>query len=344
MTVPRVRWASCAVAAIAFLLGTASVHASTEPPAIKPAHSGASSYLSFQLGPAQKTGDGVVLTDVSTDPADYVIYPVDAYTSPSTGVVYQDRSAPVTGVGTWISLGATTAHLASGGSATIDFTVSVPPGTAPGDHVGAIMAENAASARGGAASGLSLNVRQRAGLAVVIHVPGPTHIGFTLGPVSIRAENGTRQVLDIPMQSTANVLFKPVMDMNVRSCSEQPVMSVTGKQLDTFSAMASIVYPYALDRLVLPAGCYLVDVTIGRQGTRLDRRTTTLLVTPAQADVRAPALRAASIPPAAASGGAMIPSWLVALVGLLVAINLVLLWIILRRRHSKKGRERRGTA
>jgi hypothetical protein len=342
MTLPhlRFRWAGCAVAAIAFLLGAVPVHASTQPPAIKPAHSSASSYLSYTLGPAQKTSDGVVLTDVTPDPADYVIYPVDGYTSPSTGVVYQDRPAPVVGVGTWISLGATTAHLVSGRSATVHLTVSVPPGTPPGDYVGAIMAENAASARSGSPSGMALNVRQRAGLAVVIHVPGPTHIGFTLGPASLHVENGSRQVLDIPMQSTANVLVKPVMDMTLRSCSEQPVMSVTGQQLDTFTAMASIVYPHPFDTLVLTAGCYLVDVTIGYQGTTLDHRTTTLQVTPAQADVRAPALRAAGVPPASASGGVAIPSWLLALLGLLVAVNLVLLATILQRRHSKKGRKR----
>jgi hypothetical protein len=341
MTLPhlRFRWAGCAVATIAFLLGTVPVRASTQPPAIKPAHSSASSYLSYTLGPVQRTSDGVVLTDVTPDPADYVIYPVDGYTSPSTGVVYQDRSAPVAGVGTWISLGATTAHLASGRSATVHFTVSVPPSTPPGDYVGAIMAENAASAPGSSPSGLSLNIRQRAGLAVVIHVPGPTHIGFTLGPVSLHAENGSRQVLDIPMRSTANVLLKPVMDMTVRSCSGQPVVSVTGQQLDTFTAMASIVYPHPFDTLVLKAGCYRVDVTISHQGTVLDRRTTTLQVTTAQA-VRAPALRAAAIPSPATSGGVVIPSWLVALLGLLAAFNVALLATILQRRHSKKGRKR----
>jgi hypothetical protein len=342
MTHPRLRWAGLAIAVIAFVPGTVPVHASSSPPAIKPAHSGASSYLSYQLGPAQTTSDGVVLTDVTPDPADYVIYPVDGYTSPSTGVVYQDRSAPVAGVGTWISLGATTAHLVSGRSTTVHFTVTVPPGTTPGDYVGAIMAENAASTQGSTPSGMSLNVRQRAGLAVVVHVPGPTHIGFTLGHVSIRAENGTRQVLDIPMQSTANVLFKPVMDMNIRSCSGEQMVAVTGQQLDTFTAMASIVYPHPFDTLVLKAGCYKVDVNIGHQGATLDHRTTILQVTAAQADVKSAALRAAAIP--AASSGVAIPSWLVALLGALVAINLTVLGFILQRRHSRKGRERRGTA
>ncbi|HEY0411321.1 MAG TPA: hypothetical protein VGE42_13755, partial [Candidatus Dormibacteraeota bacterium] len=151
---------------------------------------------------------------------------------------------------------------------------------------------------------------------------------------------GSRQVLDIPMQSTANVLVRPVMDLTLRSCSEQPVMSVTGQQLDTFTAMASIVYPHPFDTLVLGAGCYVVDVTIGHQGTTLDHRTTTLQVTPAQADVRGPALRAVSIPPASASGGVVVPSWLVALLALLAAVNVVLLGTILQRRHSKKGRKR----
>jgi hypothetical protein len=340
MTLPHIRWAGCAVATIAFLLGTVPVHAGTQPPAIRPAHRSASSYLSYQLGAARTISDGVVLTDVTTDPADYVIYAVDGYTSPSTGVVYQDRSAPVAGVSTWISLGATTAHLVSGRSTTVGFTVSVPPGTAPGDYVGAIMAENAASARGSSLSGLALDVRQRAGLAVVIHVPGPTHIGFVLGPVSIHVENASRQVLDIPMQSTANVLVKPVMDMSVRSCSGQQVVSVRGHQLDTFTAMASIVYPHPLDSLVLEAGCYMTDVTISYQGRVLDHRTAPLQVTSAQADVAAPALRAVDAPPPAASGSVAIPSWLIALLGLLVPVNLALLWITLRRGRSKRGRKR----
>ena len=123
-------------------------------------------------------------------------------------------------------------------------------------------------------------------------------------------------------------------------CSEDfPVVSVTGQQLDTFTAMASIVYPHPFDTLVLKAGCYRVDVTISHQGTVLDRRTTTLQVTTAQA-VRAPALRAAAIPSPATSGGVVIPSWLVALLGLLAAFNVALLATILQRRHSKKGRKR----
>jgi hypothetical protein len=310
-------------------------------PALKPSARAGLSYFDYTAAAGQVIRDAMVMVNVSASPATYRVYAVDSYTSPLSGIVYQDRTAPVSQVGTWISLSTGSVSLRSGESQTVPFTVDVPAGTRPGDYVAAVAGDNVTpSMRQGSGSGVTLNVTQRAALAVVIHVPGPGHIGFTLGEPSLHTENGTRQVIDIPMRNTSNVLLRPTMSLGVRSCTGQTVFEDPGRQLDTFTTGGSITYPYYLDSRVLAAGCYRVHIAVGKGAAGLDERTSTLLVSPQQADVKPPGTQTV---PATVSGvapgssGMTLPWWLF-LTGLAAGLAVpTLIFALVRARRRRRG-------
>jgi hypothetical protein len=169
--------------------------------------------------------------------------------------------------GDWISLDTTSISLAAGKSRTITFQVSVPVGAAPGDHVGGIAAQNLQTTTehrrpsGDKSVGVDLAVNTRLVTAVVIHVAGHTAPRLTLGPPAVHAENGNRQILDLPMSVTGTVFIKPSLTGTLRPCNGRGELARLDQQLDTMVPATTIDYQWPLGPLVLPVGCYTISVT-----------------------------------------------------------------------------------
>lgn len=265
-----------AAAALWSSVGVPSAGAAAGPgraaPGVMPVNPGPGGFFEFPTGPGATASGQVVVKNVEDRPSRFALYPVEATTAPATGVSYGQRTSPARGPAAWIRLATNDLALGPGASTTVGFTVTVPPGTGPGDHIAGLVAENAEAPgpaptilEGGNGASVQLQTTTRVVVAVVVHVPGPTAPGLELGAPSVRVENRSRQLLVIPMRSTGNVLMKPVLRGSVNRCSGGPPVLSIDWQLDTFVPATAIEFPHTIDGPVLPEGCYRVvlDATVG---------------------------------------------------------------------------------
>jgi len=344
--------AGFAPAGAAYAAGGATSTTAPPPPVpeLEAVQPGPSGFYEYSLAPGQTQSASVVVANPSgTQTATFDVYPTDATTSTATGVVYGGLGATPTQTGSWLSVGASTLQLGPGQSRTVPFTVKVPAGTVPGDHVAAVAAQNpatttqSASGQGSKSVGFSLQVSTRVVIAVVVHVPGPASPGLTLGPPRIHAENGVRQVVDLPMDGTGRLLIKPHLAANLANCTTGAVVASLDRQLDTFVPGTSIIYQWPLGNTVLPPGCYrlVATATLPPQGLTLSSVRGTVQVTSAEAQVHPVAgARPGTVTPAYKAG---VNRVVVAVAGgflaLLVAWLLLLAWWRSRRRRRQLEEE-----
>ncbi|MHB8508114.1 MAG: WxL protein peptidoglycan domain-containing protein [Candidatus Dormibacteria bacterium] len=298
-------------------------------------------YFDYTLQAGGVQTDMVQLVNPNDSATQFLVYTVDAVTSDVSGIVYPDRARRTTGTGTWVALASPQAvTLKTHETRTIDFKVTVPGGTAAGDYVAGIVAENPTPS--GSASGhFAVNVVQRAAIAVVIHIAGVRAPGLQFGAPQLEVENGVRQVIYVPITSSGNVLMKPTLVTHLETCAGDFVLKLD-RQLDSFVPHSTIRYPFYLDNLVLKAGCYRLVLEGSVGGTTLASTRNEFQVSPVQAAVTPRPSPGAVRPPAAvvASG----PSALL-LVGLGAAVPTLLLagaglFLVLRRRRRRSTRER----
>jgi hypothetical protein len=344
----RATWAACAAGALLLLLapgGATAAAAGSGAPGLRAVHPNPQGFFEYRLAPAgEQVDDTAVVSNQGTGAGDLVVYAADGYTSHVGGIVYGERNEPLrpagaegagNGAGRWITPSQSRLHLAAGSSVTISFTTVVPAGTAPGEYVGGLVAENPTPAD---VNGGGLRVTQRSVVAVMVHVPGPVHSGWSIGEPTISVENGRRQVITVPLASTGDVIGKPSLKGTLATCSGSVVVERLDRKLDTFLPHSQINYPIYIEDRVLPAGCYRLVLDFGEPGTSVhaDRQ---LTIRAPQAEVPKFVSPNASSPPTMAAPPSAGPSplllGLIGGVGLLLLANLVALLLLLRRRRRR---------
>lgn len=266
-------------AGVAFigLLEASPVRASAgpTPPGLQPLNPGPNGYFEATLAPGQQHTFSLSIKNLGSSTATYQLYPADGTTSSVTGVQYSQPTPPPTGTGSWIKLGTTGLTLPAGGGQTVSFVVTVPPGTGPGDHVGAVVGAGAgpptqtSSTSNASGSGVALSVTSRVVVAVVIHVPTSSNVALQVGASAFGIESGGRQYLSIPLNDTGDLLFKPHLAGTVVPCGSASPAFRFDRQLDTFVPHTAINYVYFIQPNRLPQGCYTVDIRTDNTGKPL---------------------------------------------------------------------------
>lgn len=240
-------------------------------PGVRPGERFPNGYFEYTAGPGDVIQGSLIITDLGDGPGKFLVYAGDGLTSPYTGIVYANRQEPLVdgplgngeyGAGAWISVPSAPVVLAPQQQTTVKFTVTVPKDSAPGDHVGAISAENPEPTLDSSGQ-FTLGVTQRTVQAVVVHIPNPIDTtGVHVGKPHVSTENHKRQLLNIPLEYRADVLAKPFMNFTVTDPQKKPVVHFDG-QFDTFVPHSSIVYVYPLDNVLLPPANYCFDGDFG---------------------------------------------------------------------------------
>ncbi|HVV59037.1 MAG TPA: DUF916 domain-containing protein [Gaiellaceae bacterium] len=280
------------------------------------------------------------------------LYTADATTGATTGTTYLTDEQPED-AGAWIVLGKTSLTLAPGKSASVPFTVKVPAGTPTGQHLGGIVAEatNRPAGTGGEGkTGVRIEIRNQAIMAVQVNVPGTPVHRLTIGRVTTGGANGFQQVI-VRVSNEGNVLERPAGSVAIYGKGGQlaPTLKFT---MDTFLPETSIDYPIELKK-ALPAGRYSAAVTLryalgSPTGTRTATERPAFTVTPQ--DVRnvftaaAPTLAVATAPtpttttPTSTStgGSSSGTSTLVYVVAAAVAALLLILLVYLLARRRRR--------
>jgi Bacterial protein of unknown function (DUF916) len=339
---------STAALAAVFVLGAIahfSIPASAAgagSPGVRPGERFPNGYFEYTASPGQVIQGSLIITDLGDGPGKFLVYAGDGLTSPYTGIVYANRQQPLVdgplgngeyGAGAWISVPSVPIVLSPQQQTTVKFTVTVPKDSAPGDHVGAISAENPEPTLDSSGQ-FTLGVTQRSVEAVVVHIPNPIDTtGVFVGKPHVTTENHKRQLLNIPLDYRADVLAKPFMNFTVIDPQKKPVVHFDG-QFDTFVPHSSIVYVYPLDNVLLPPANYCFDGDFGVQDHEQHFHYC-FYVTASEANVPLPTQRG---PHPAVTNAASLPSVVVAGGGALIALFVLFLLLLRRNRcdHCNK--------
>jgi hypothetical protein len=191
------------------------------------------------------------------------LYPADATTGQTSGTVYLTSGARPSAVGSWISLNQRELTLAPGRRWRVSFTVHVPEGATPGEHVGGIVAETVRQVAGPSSSGrthVQIRIRNLTIVAVQVNVPGPTHAGLALGAATVGGAHGY-QKLFLRLRNTGNLMVKGHGAVVVRSHAGARVLAEP-LTLDTTLPGTGIALPVLVKHHALPVGSYTAHVRL----------------------------------------------------------------------------------
>ena len=208
----------------------------------------------------------VVNTGNSTGPVE--LYGVDGTTGETSGAVYENRRESRRGVGRWMRISERRLSLAPRKSKVVGFTLAVPTGAKPGEHLGGIVAENATLQKGKnvkkGRGRFAVNVRNLTVLAVQVNIPGPRAHEMQIGDAKAGGSQGGHQAVLLGLANKSNVMLKPALAVRIEK-DGKPVQRFRQK-LDTFTRDSEINYPMPVRGKALPAGKYRAYITLRYAG------------------------------------------------------------------------------
>lgn len=245
------------VGAQAAAAGQAAPSFAVRPLKYDPALPETKSYFVLDAQPGATIADKVRVTNVGNAAGSLRLYAVDATTGRTSGTVYLSSTAPRRDASTWIKLSQSVLRLTPGQSRIVPFTVTVPAGASPGDHVAGIVADNETLTQRAKGGAIRIKIKHLTVAAVVVRIPGATAAGLALGQVSASGGHGF-QFLNLGLTNSGNVMIKPTGTLTVRDSTGQTVVDKS-LQLDTLIPGTSIAYPVSLSAALQP-GSYTAEV------------------------------------------------------------------------------------
>ena len=287
---PRVGWraqmyrlaVTCGCAfAFAVLLGSALpgsvAHADTgaaqfsiRPVAANSTASSTAPYFIFAAQPGATIQSKVRITNIGTATGSVSLYPVDATTGQTSGVVYRTGTDPRTDIGAWVSVGTQHVTLAPKHDQIIPFSITVPASARPGQHVGGLVAEDLA-VQSGSSSSVQINIQHLSIVAVQVNLPGKQ--SQRLDATAIHAGGiSNYQILYLSLSNTGAQMLKPAGTLQVTDRSGQLLKQIP-MSLDTVLPQTAIDYPVYVDGQALGVGHYkgVLSLTYGSPQQTLHR-------------------------------------------------------------------------
>ncbi len=276
-----------AVGSVAFLVAliTGVPVALAAPPAVSagggvslsPLHpsSTSPSYFTFHESPGTTFSDALVVTNHSTSSVNLVVSAVDGLTGQTSGSVYGNRQDPVRKAGKWVTTSVSALTLASGATRTVGFSVTIPVGTSPGDHLAGIAVENTVPVE--SSNGFAIKQILRNVIGVRVVVPGHANFIPKLSSLGIK-QIGTTGIgsVTVGLGNAGLHLSQPTLAVKLHGPSGYS-RSITRK-LDTVLPGDTITYPFAWPD-ILAKGSYDVTATLTGGGTSVTMNRTVVLGT-----------------------------------------------------------------
>ena len=128
------------------------------------------SELSYTGEPGSVIEDGVTVFNLGNEVLTFRIYGTDAVNTPDGSFSLLPRTEASSDVGTWVTVGQEHVTIAPGKAATIQITIAVPEGAAPGDHVGGVVASSPTF--GETDDGSRVELDRGIGTRIYLRVPG----------------------------------------------------------------------------------------------------------------------------------------------------------------------------
>jgi hypothetical protein len=326
LVVAAVALLSSTTPAVAAAAGVASF--SVRPAHYDPADPATRAYFKRQVIPGASFTDDVVVANGGRTAVTFRIYGVDGLTGQTSGSVYANRSDARRRAGRWLSVGMTRLTLAPGRQTMVPFTVRVPRGAEPGDHLAGLAFEDTSATTSGGNFRIRTIVREVIG--VLVRVPGPARPRLHVGRIALRTLAGTRLgAVMIRLGDTGRLLCKPKLSVALRGGTSRMRIA---RQLDTVLPGDAITYPLIL-RQALPPASYAVSARASCPGTVARAHALVRLGTPLAGTRSAPAK-----PPTLALGksGGGLSLWLAGGVAAATALVGLALGLLFRLRRPAR--------
>lgn len=225
-----------------------------------PADKGFGEYFSAEIKAGQSTTLTALLANRASVPQDLRTLAINAFTAPGGGFAAAEDGTPPNAVTQWLDFPEQVTTVAPGTGVKLDFRVSVPEGTPPGQYLTAVVAERANAVSGTS----SITQVLRYAVPVFITVPGETTSGFSVGTVQLTARPEGIEI-DIPIENTGDVRVRPKGDV--------AILGEDGKRIASFPVEMQSVYAHDQTTLTIsapgnfPTGKYSVTVSLKDEET-----------------------------------------------------------------------------
>lgn len=181
-------------------------------------------YFTLTMNPGETRSVSVDLKNGAAQPLTAHIYPADVFTIVNGGFGAQAMGSPTTGVTKWLDFPTADLPLAPLEMQRHDFRVTVPEGTAPGEYITSVVAENQVGAEDGTPAGIHQNIRTA--IAVSIRVPGDLTPELTVGDARYTL-TGDRPTVHIALANDGSAMLKPTAKIIIRSSGDTVVWKKT---------------------------------------------------------------------------------------------------------------------
>jgi hypothetical protein len=263
-------------------------------------------YFVLDVDPGQSRSDAVLVSNTAGVPTDVLVDAVDGITGVTSGAVYANRADPAHGAGAWITAALSSITIAAASRSTVAFTVRVPVGTAPGDHLAGLAFENAhpSTSRGR----LAVTTVTRSVIGILVRIPGPSSFHLHIDRAQIQQQpGGSGQSVVVTLGNDGAALGKPALAVSVDGPSGYRRFFY--RQLDTILPGDTIPYPVALPDNLAP-GDYRLEVS-GAEETLPSPVTLTSTVHFAFGVLGAEATRSPTIVASPAARWVGVPVWVI---------------------------------
>jgi len=223
------------------------------------------SYFIHTLTPGAQSSDLAVVMNNGDAPIALRLYAADAVTAINGGTAFAAEGEDANGVARWLGLWVDELSLQPGEERAVPFTISVPADASPGQHVAGLVVEaatsNADAANGSNQTRLTVNVVRRAGVAVLIDVPGPHMVGLEMTGICLRQQDGTHgATFELAVRNTGNVYVQGQGSLVIGASDGLKLASIPVVMDTVLAGDAThfqVTYP-----VLLPDGSYRLSATL----------------------------------------------------------------------------------
>ncbi|MDQ3690629.1 MAG: DUF916 domain-containing protein, partial [Chloroflexota bacterium] len=190
-------------------------------------------------------------------------YAADAYSIINGGFGAELFGEPGSGATRWIDYPTKEVMLGRRDALVIDFSVTVPTGTLPGEYITSVVAENI-HPYSGATGSIALEQVNRTAIAVAVEVPGRKDPALAIGSVAHKASGGTSFVT-FEVANTGNVHLKPRGRFILRDTAANELATVPAL-MDSVYAGSATQFEAPLGEALVP-GEYCADLSLTDEET-----------------------------------------------------------------------------
>jgi hypothetical protein len=227
-------------------------------------------YSYSNIQPGSTIADHFAVFNHGSEAVSFELYGTDATgTTPSNVLIFLPATKRPVDIGSWVFFPRRVSQLSiivpADRGEILPFTIDVPHNAAPGDHVGAVMAQ--VSFQRTTKAGQVVTESQRIGAPIYLRVAGPLHAGLAVESVSATFHSTLNPLRDgsstvsYTVQNTGNVLLSGTQHVTVSG----PLGSATVqlKSLPTLLPGDSVRITARSAATLYPAGPFTAKVRVG---------------------------------------------------------------------------------